>query len=279
MDITSFRTFLAAADTGSFAAAAQRVNASPSSVTERIKQLEHRLGVRLFDRDKRGCRLTAAGRKFVDPASQAVRAWEIAQHVVSLPNDFTSSLAIGGQYALWGALLTEWLAQARSDFPKTAFRASAGASARLHRDLRDGFLDMAVAYDPVFHRDIHSEKLFDDRLALVSGTGNENWREQYVRIEWGQAIGVEISAKLKITPAAGLVLDLGRQSAEWLIQQKMAGFMPQKLVQSFLDSGALHIVEDIPYFDYPAFVSWRNDVDPQLARDIVGSLALSVAHL
>ncbi|MEH6759507.1 MAG: LysR family transcriptional regulator, partial [Parasphingorhabdus sp.] len=49
MDIIAFRTFLAAAETGSFAGAAQRVNASPSSVTERIKQLEHHLGARLFD--------------------------------------------------------------------------------------------------------------------------------------------------------------------------------------------------------------------------------------
>lgn len=272
MDIISFRTFLAAASTGSFSSAAQRVNASASSVTERIKQLEYRLGAKLFERDKRGCRLTAAGRKFMDPARQSVRSWEIAQHDVSLPEEFTHSVAFAGQYALWRTMLTEWLFEARSALPHIAFRASAGASARLNRDLADGFLDMAVLYDPVFRRDISSEKLFDDKLVLVSGASDDNWRKHYVRIEWGQSLGVEIASRLNITPAAGLVIDLGNQSARWLIDQKMCGFMPKKLVRSQLDSGALRLVEDVPDFDYPAYVCWRRDLSPELATNLVLSL-------
>tara|TARA_R110000772_G_scaffold41357_3_gene96018 strand:- start:123 stop:962 length:840 start_codon:yes stop_codon:yes gene_type:complete len=272
MDITSFRTFLAAASTGSFSGAAKRVNASPSSVTERIKQLEHRLGAKLFERDKRGCRLTAAGRKFIAPARQSVRAWEIAQHDVSLPEEFTHSVAFGGQYALWRKMLTKWLFEARTALPHLAFRASAGASARLNRDLVDGFLDMAVLYDPVFRQDISSEKLFDDKLVLVSGSSDDNWREHYVRIEWGQSLGVEIASRLNITPAAGLVLDLGNQSARWLIDHKMCGFMPKRLVQSNLDSGALRLVADVPDFDYPAYICWRRDLSSDLAADLIHSL-------
>lgn len=272
MDIVTFRTFLAAAATGSFAGAAQRVNASPSSVTERIKQLEHHLGARLFDRDKRGCRLTAAGRKFKDPARQSVRAWEIAQHVVSLPEQYTQSVAIGGQYALWDAMLTGWLSGVRENMPDVAFRVTAGASARLNRDIRDGFLDMVMLYDPVFRRDIQSEKLFDDRLILVSGSAGDNWQDHYVRIEWGETMGAEIASQLHIKPAAGLVLDLGNQSANWLIEQKMCGYMPQRLVQTHLDDGRLRRVEQVPDFDYPAYVCWRKDIQPGLAANIFRSL-------
>ncbi|MEL7453751.1 MAG: LysR family transcriptional regulator, partial [Pseudomonadota bacterium] len=114
MDISTFQTFLAAAATGSFAGAAQHVNASPSSVTERIKQLEHRLGVKLFIRDKRGCRLTPEGKRFMEPARQAVRAWEVAKHDIALPDRFTRSLAFGGQYFLWDGGLMDWLAQVRA---------------------------------------------------------------------------------------------------------------------------------------------------------------------
>ena len=272
MDIVAFRTFLAAAETGSFAGAAQRINASPSSVTERIKQLEHLLGARLFDRDKRGCRLTAAGRKFMEPAQQSIRAWEIAQHVVSLPEQYARSIAIGGQYALWAAMLTGWLASVREILPDVAFRVTTGASRRLNRDIRDGFLDMVILYDPLFGRGIRSEKLFDDRLILVTGNDGDNWRDHYVRIEWGQNLGAEITSQLNIKPAAGLVLDLGNQSARWLIEQRMCGFMPQRLVQKHLDDGCLRRIENIPDFDYPAFVCWRNDIDPDLASDILRSL-------
>ena len=272
MDIVAFRTFLAAAETGSFAGAAQRINASPSSVTERIKQLEPHHGARLFDRDKRGCRLTAAGRKFMEPAQQSIRAWEIAQHVVSLPEQYARSIAIGGQYALWAAMLTGWLASVREILPDVAFRVTTGASRRLNRDIRDGFLDMVILYDPLFGRGIRSEKLFDDRLILVTGNDGDNWRDHYVRIEWGQNLGAEITSQLNIKPAAGLVLDLGNQSARWLIEQRMCGFMPQRLVQKHLDDGCLRRIENIPDFDYPAFVCWRNDIDPDLASDILRSL-------
>ncbi|MGB5724628.1 MAG: LysR family transcriptional regulator [Parasphingorhabdus sp.] len=278
MDIVAFRTFLAAAATGSFAGAAQRVNASPSSVTERIKQLEHLLGARLFDRDKRGCRLTAAGHKFMDPARQSIRAWEIAQHVVSLPEQYTQSIAIGGQYALWGAMLTDWLASVRENLPDVAFRVTTGASTRLNRDIQDGFLDMVILYDPVFGRGIRSEKLYDDRLILVSGNDDDNWRDHYVRVEWGQTLGAEITSQLNIKPAAGLVLDLGNQSARWLIEQRMCGFMPQRLVQTHLDEGRLRRVGGVPDFDYPAYVCWRRDIEPDLAASIFRSLQNSAVH-
>lgn len=276
MDITTFRTFLAAAATGSFAGAAQRVNASPSSVTERIKQLEHHLGARLFERDKRGCRLTAAGRKFEASAQQAVRAWDIARHEVSLPEEFTQSVAFGGQYALWPSMLTNWLGDVCAQMPHIAFRATAGASARLNRELADGFLDIAVMYDPLFRRDIGLEKLFEDRLVLVSAAADGKWRDHYVRIEWGLALGVEIAARLELTPAAGLVLDLGHRSAYWLIEQKMAGFMPERIVQNHIESGELRLVEDVPSFAYPAYVCWRRDLEAELAADLILSLKSAV---
>ena len=124
----------------------------------------------------------------------------------------------------------------------------------------------------MFGRGIRSEKLFDDRLILVTGNDGDNWRDHYVRIEWGQNLGAEITSQLNIKPAAGLVLDLGNQSARWLIEQRMCGFMPQRLVQKHLDDGCLRRIANIPDFDYPAFVCWRNDIDPDLASDILRSL-------
>lgn len=272
MDISAFQTFLAAAATGSFAGAAQRVHASPSAVTERIKQLEHRLGARLFERDKRGCRLTATGRRFLEPARQAVRAWDIARHDIALPEEFTRSVSVGGQFALWRDLLVDWLAEARQALPDVAFRVTAGAAFRLNRDLAEGFLDMAILYDPVFRKDIASEKLFDDRLILVSGASEGDWHERYVEIVWGQGLSVEIASQLHLAPEAGLVLDLGNQSARWLIEQKMSGFMPERLVAHQLASGELRRIDEVPSFDYPAYVCWRRDLDAQLAAQLVGTV-------
>lgn len=279
MDIATFQTFLAAADTGSFAAAAQRVNASPSSVTERIKQLEYRLKARLFVRDRRGCRLTPAGVKFVAPAQRAVRAWQAAQHEVALPERFARSLAVGGQYFLWDLILLDWLAALRDAIPDLALTTTAGAWARLNRDLAEGALDMIVVHDPLFRSDIAAEPLFADELVLVTGGEAEHWRENFVRIEWGQSLGLEIASRLEIAPQAGLVLDLGARCAHWLERRNMAGYLPGRIAMPLVAEGRLRLVEEAPRFDFPAYICWRRDCDAGLVSEVIASLREAVAGL
>lgn len=272
MDITAIQTFLAAVATGSFAGAAKRVNASPSSVTERIKQLEFRLKVTLFIRDKRGCKLTPEGQRFMVSARQIVRAWEVAQHEIALPERYTRSLAFGGQYFLWDGALMNWLADTRKSQKDISLRITAGAWARLNRDLGEETLDMIVVHDPVFRRDVSAEPLFDDWLIMVGACDPALWRDHYVRIDWGRSMGVEIASRLNIAPQAGLILDLGLRSISWLIREKMAGYMPANVAAPYLAAGQLVHITDAPSFEFPAYICWRRNMDARLANDIVSSL-------
>ncbi|MFX6334921.1 LysR family transcriptional regulator, partial [Acinetobacter baumannii] len=54
------------AKTGGFTAAAGRLGISVSAVSQSIRQLELRLGIRLFDRTSRSVRLTERGRLLLD---------------------------------------------------------------------------------------------------------------------------------------------------------------------------------------------------------------------
>lgn len=272
MDMIVLQTFLTAASTGSFTATAQQLNASPSSVTERIKQLEYRLGAKLFDRDKRGCRLTAAGTRFVSSAQQSVRAWELAKQNIGLPQEFKRSISLGGQYFFWDNLMMDWLPRLREALPDLAMRLTAGASARLNRDLAEGFLDLAVLYDPIFHRSVRSEPIYTDQLILVTGGAAETWQDDYVRIEWGQSLGDAIDARLESLPQTGLVLDLGVRSAQVLIDQKMSGYLPAKAARHYIDAQQLLTISDTPQFEFPAYVSWRRDLDPDLAEQIIAMI-------
>lgn len=65
------RLFLALARSGSARATAADQGISHSTVTRRVDQLESFLGVRLFDRDVRGYRLTAAGEVMLKSAVSA----------------------------------------------------------------------------------------------------------------------------------------------------------------------------------------------------------------
>lgn len=102
-DADLLKTFIAAAELGSFTKAAQVVCRSQAAVSMQIKRLEHAIGTPLFVRDTRNLSLTHAGetlleyarriRSLQDEAWAAVARPEITGHVVlGAPDDYISSL-------------------------------------------------------------------------------------------------------------------------------------------------------------------------------------------
>ena len=269
MDVHLARTFIAAAETGSFIAAATRVHASASAVTERIKQLELLLGARLFERDKRGCRLTQAGHRFVEPAQAMVRAWETGHSRVNLPAQYQHSLRIGGQHALWPALLIPMLNALTQVRPDIAVRASAAAPAQINRALVDGELDMAFLYDPVLRSGIRIEQLFADRLVLASCQPKREWREIFVHFDWGESANAEIHAKVGDLPPTGIELELGILSLEWLTSTGGAGFVPERMAARHLREGTLAVIEGVPSVEFSPFICWRASLDAGICEGLI----------
>ena len=56
----------------SFSRAAQVLGVRQSAVSRRVRELEDKLGVSLFERDASGVRLTEAGRRFLDRSRSAL---------------------------------------------------------------------------------------------------------------------------------------------------------------------------------------------------------------
>jgi LysR family transcriptional regulator, flagellar master operon regulator len=282
MDILLMRTFIAAADSGSFIAAAARVHASPSAVTERIKQLEHLLGARLFDRDKRGCRLTQAGQRLVEPAQAMIRAWETGRSQVTLPARYTHTVRLGGQHALWPALMIPMLDRLTTRRPDLAVRATAAAPAQLNRALADGALDMALLYDPVLRGDMRIEELAADRLVLVTSHPETDWRASYVHFDWGEGALAEIRARVGDLPPAGIELDIGVLSLDWLAINGGAGFVPERMAAQALAQGRLYRVIDQPSIRFSPYICWRASLDIALAQDLIalaqGQIGLAEPH-
>ena len=71
-ELRHVRAFLKVAELHSFTRAAAELHVSQSALTVQVKQLEEELGVLLFDRNKRGVAITAAGRDLLGPLQRLV---------------------------------------------------------------------------------------------------------------------------------------------------------------------------------------------------------------
>ena len=266
MDVSQLRTFLAAATSGSFAAAAEQVNASTSAVTERIATLESHLGARLFDRSRKGCRLTDAGARFLPRAQSIVSIWELSRGEARVPSRYTAHARIGGQYALWPHLLQPWIGELQRERPELALSLTAGASARLNRDLAGEVLDLTVLYSPVIGPGVETRLVYSDSLVMVRAADCADWRGRLIAIDWGEAMRAPIAQALIDSgvrqedeeASRGLLLDLGAMAWRWLIDRCAAGYAPERLVEAELAAGRLVRVEEMPRFDYPAYAVWRS---------------------
>jgi len=151
LSIRDVKTFLAIAETGSFAAAARTVQRTQSAVTMQMKALEERLGVSLFDRSKRPPVLNDAGRAFVPKATEVVLAYDrLFQEA--------GEEAIGGHLRLGvvpsaiTGIMPKALIALRAKYPRLHIELAMGLSADLVERLRRGILDAAIVSELLGNR-------------------------------------------------------------------------------------------------------------------------------
>lgn len=82
MELQHLRIFLAVAEQLHFGRAAEHLHMAQPPVSRNVGSLEKELGVRLFDRDTRNVRLTAAGSALVEPARAILAAVDQVRDVV-----------------------------------------------------------------------------------------------------------------------------------------------------------------------------------------------------
>ena len=98
MTLQQLTYFLAAAEHGSFSAAAESLFMAQPSLSEQIRRLEAELGVALFARGARGLELTEAGRLFRPHAERTVAAAQEAAESVREVRDITGGTVTFGTF-------------------------------------------------------------------------------------------------------------------------------------------------------------------------------------
>ncbi|MBR0567490.1 LysR family transcriptional regulator [Azoarcus sp. L1K30] len=139
--LQSIIAFEAAAQSGSFLAAADRLNLTPSAVSHRIKALETWLGVKLFARHHRQVTLTAEGLDYLAEVQHALGRIEAAS--ARLRGASKHELRLSVAPALGAKWFVSRLAEYRDQHPEISFVLSTASTLA---PVAAGRADLGVCY-------------------------------------------------------------------------------------------------------------------------------------
>ena len=115
-DLADLTAFVAIADARSFRAAASRLGVTPSALSHSMRQLEERLGMRLFHRTTRSVSVTDAGLRLLERLRPAID--QIAGALEDLNQErerpfgrlrlYTSHMAAAVVVPVWGRFLSTY---------------------------------------------------------------------------------------------------------------------------------------------------------------------------
>ena len=156
------RVFEAAARTGSFARAAERLTMSPPAVSQQIRALEDHLGLRLFRRAAAGVSLTDDGRALLSACSGPLARIQSAAEELARPRQ--KPLVIGASLML----SVGWLAPRLPEFQQAHRHVTIDLRTLTGRPERpDPDVAVWVAFGP-YPPGLTARRLFGERLTPVS---------------------------------------------------------------------------------------------------------------
>lgn len=164
LDSRSLALFLAVADALSFRQAAETLHLSQPPLSRAIRELEERLGVRLFDRNTKGVSLTDAGHRLVPYARGTAQLLRDAQAALASPG-MPATLRLGLTSAVEPAWFRGLAQRVQATHPGTTVSIVSDASPRLVRQLGSGKLDAAFVALPTRAPGLEVVEL--DRLPMV----------------------------------------------------------------------------------------------------------------
>lgn len=274
LDTELARTFLTVVAEGNFVSAAERLNVTQSTVSNRIHSLEEHLGCTLFVRNKAGTRLTPAGRQFQKHASTLVRTVEQARHDVGVPRGFEGSLSIGGRIGLWEQLLLKSLARIREKAPDVSVRSEIGFESDLMQGLVEGRIDIGIMYTPQSRPGLRVERLLEERLVLVTTEPSAAPMPgpDYVYIDWGPEFYARHNASFPDFIGPALSANIGWLGLQYIIAEGGAGYFPLRLVKPLLSDNRLYRLFDAPEFTLPAYVVHAEAPESSIVETALGAI-------
>jgi DNA-binding transcriptional LysR family regulator len=168
MDLVSLQIFKAVAESGGISRAAARLHRVQSNVTTRVKQLEERLGTRLFHRRNRRLVLSDEGRTLLGYADRLLRLSSEAEAAMRATSAPRGTLRLGSLESTAATRLPPLLASYHRAFPEVRLELATGTSGSLVERVLQGELEAAFVAEPFTADGLERQHAYTEELVLVA---------------------------------------------------------------------------------------------------------------
>lgn len=181
MELRHLRSFVTAADLGSFSKAASLLRLSQPALSRQILDLEAELGVRLFDRTGRRIRLTTEGEELLERGLKVLADAEaLGERAHALRGGRTGILRVGATAMTLESFLPRFLSRYQRSHPEVEVRLTEEGGPRLLGQVERGELHLAVTL-PI-GAGLRSHLLFPVRILAVMASSHRLRRRRTVEL-------------------------------------------------------------------------------------------------
>lgn len=193
MQIPLFKVFRDLAETASFSQAAQRNGITQSAVSQQVKALERRFGVRLIERGKKNFSLTNEGRVFLGAAREILAVVEgLDARLRELREEVSGDLRLAAVLSVGLHELPPFTRQFTGLYPQVKIHTDYLRSAEVYAAVLAGQADAGLVAYPVARRGLQAEVLWRDRLVLVCSPSHRLARR--AKVSLGELAGEKFIA-------------------------------------------------------------------------------------
>lgn len=179
--LAQYKSFVAVARHASLTKASAELRVSQPSVSQQLRVLEASYGAKLYRRLSKGVEITQAGQVVLRDAT-TILALLAKLEDLGRPLRPNGTLRVGGTFSASALLLPGLLARFRRQHPKAELEFHTGSSKRLEALITGSAMDVAVTDREAHSRDLYSERLRREKVAVFVPAGHPLARREIVEL-------------------------------------------------------------------------------------------------
>ncbi|MDX8349110.1 LysR family transcriptional regulator [Cognatiyoonia sp. IB215446] len=214
-----YRCVVALSEEKSFSQASEILGISQPALTARLRRIEENLGVRLFERGRRGAKPTPAGDAFIDAAQRII---DMADRSVEVARDADRGLGqhlrIGMTQIAAVQVVVPILKAFREENAFARVRLTESISSTLEAQVEQNLIDVAFLHPPVHQAGLSELPLMSQRLVKYDAMASPHDRPPTIRytrrdapvlvaeLDRHEPAGVEADALAEVDTAIGAIV-------------------------------------------------------------------------